>query len=150
MDAQEPDFLVQLQEGITTRSAAETRTLAASLAKMLPVDCVLALHGTLGVGKTTFVQGLAEGFQVKEHIGSPTFNIYTVHSGGTRQLVHMDAYRLDSGAQVEDLLLEEFLRSPWCLAVEWPEKVADWIPSDAWHLELSIQDGDRHHLRLLS
>lgn len=142
--------LDQLRAGIVTASAEETRQWATLLAQELPPDCVLALHGTLGVGKTTFVQGLAHGFAVPGHVTSPTFNIYTVHEGGSRQLVHLDAYRLDSGAQLEELLLDEFLRSPYCLAVEWPEKVADWLSKDAWHLELGIVDGDRHALRLIS
>jgi tRNA threonylcarbamoyladenosine biosynthesis protein TsaE len=144
-----PDFqLPHLRAGITTESAEETRSLAAALAALLPEDCVLALHGTLGVGKTTFVQGLARGLGVPGHVTSPTFTLYNIHHGGRRQLVHLDAYRLDSGAQMESILLEDFLRSPWCLAVEWPEKISDWLPSDAWHLDLSILEADRHHLRL--
>ena len=148
MTDDDAQFLSTLRTGITTASAEETRALATRLAALLPEDCLLALHGTLGVGKTTFVQGLAAGFGISGHVTSPTFNIYTVHTGGRRQLVHMDAYRLEGGSHVEDLLLEEFLRSPWCLAVEWPENVADWIPSDAWHIELSITEGDHHVLRL--
>ncbi|MFA5263615.1 MAG: tRNA (adenosine(37)-N6)-threonylcarbamoyltransferase complex ATPase subunit type 1 TsaE [Opitutaceae bacterium] len=143
-------LLDQLSAGIVTASAEETRHWAVMLAPELPPDCVLALHGTLGVGKTTFVQGLARGFAMPGHVTSPTFNIYTVHEGGSRQLVHLDAYRLDSGAQLEELLLDEFLHSPYCLAVEWPERVADWLPKDAWHLELGIENGDRHTLRLIS
>lgn len=148
MGHDEQRFLTELRAGITTGSAEETRAIAARIAALMPEDTVLALHGTLGVGKTTFVQGLAAGFGVPGHVTSPTFNIYTVHSGGRRQLVHMDAYRLEGGAQIEALLLEEFLRSPWCLAVEWPEKVGDWIPGDAWHVELSIIEGDRHVVRM--
>lgn len=141
-------LLSALRQGIATSSAEEMRDLAARMAELLPADTVLALHGTLGVGKTTFTQGLAVGLGFTGHVTSPTFNIYTVHDGGRRQLVHMDAYRLEGGAQVESLLLEEFLSSPWCLVVEWPEKVADWIPADAWHLELSITPDERHLVRL--
>ena len=49
----------------------------------------------------------------------------------------------------EDLLLEDFLVSPWCLAVEWPEKIAPWLPRDAWGIELGITSGERHVIRLL-
>ena len=143
------DFLDRLREGVSTASPEETRALARELAAHLPADTVLALHGTLGVGKTTFVQGLAQGFGLSGHVTSPTFNIYTVHAGGARQLVHMDAYRLEGGAQIEDLLLEEFLRSPWCLAVEWPARVANWLPADAWHLDLAIDGEGCHRVRLL-
>ena len=139
----------KLRQGITTESAAQTRDLAAELAAALPVDTTLALHGDMGVGKTTFVQGLAEGLGVREHVTSPTFAIYSVYEGSSRKLVHLDAYRLDREAQVESLLLEEFLTSPYVLAVEWPEKTGGWLPKEAWHVTLSIVDGDRHRITLL-
>lgn len=137
----------QLQRGVTTSDAEETRALAARLAAALPPDVTLALHGDLGVGKTTFVQGLARGLGVREPVTSPTFNIFTVHRGPTN-LVHLDAYRLQSAREIEDLLLADFLVSPWCLAVEWPEKIAAWLPRDAWHLDLGITTDEKHTLRL--
>jgi len=136
----------KLRQGVTTASAEETRALAAELASALPPDVVLALHGDLGVGKTTFVQGLARGLGVKEQVTSPTFAIYSVYQGAPRKLVHLDAYRLEHERQIEALLLEEFLTSPWCLAVEWPEKVGAWLPPGAWHVTLSIVEGDRHRI----
>jgi tRNA threonylcarbamoyladenosine biosynthesis protein TsaE len=138
----------KLRQGITTASAEETRVLAAELAAALPPDLVLALHGDMGVGKTTFVQGLARGLGVKEQVTSPTFAIYSVYQGEKRKLVHLDAYRLEHERQLEALLLEEFLTSPWCLAVEWPEKVGGWLPPGAWHVTLSIVEGDRHKIVL--
>ena len=102
----------------------------------------------MGVGKTTFVQGLAHGLGVPEQVTSPTFAIYSVYQGATRKLVHLDAYRLENERQLDSLLLEEFLTSPWCLAIEWPEKTGAWLPKDAWHLTLSIVDGDKHRLVL--
>ncbi|MEO7600436.1 MAG: tRNA (adenosine(37)-N6)-threonylcarbamoyltransferase complex ATPase subunit type 1 TsaE [Opitutus sp.] len=143
-------ILDRLRIGTTTSSAAETQALAEELARALPCDATLALHGDLGVGKTTFVQGLARGFGVHEVVTSPTFNIYTLHRSATRTLVHLDAYRLESGRQVEDLLLEDFLISPWCLAVEWPEKIAEWIPSNAVHLHLGITANQQHTIQLNS
>jgi tRNA threonylcarbamoyladenosine biosynthesis protein TsaE len=138
----------KLRAGVTTASAEETRALAAELAAALPADTTLALHGDLGVGKTTFVQGLARGLGVKEQVTSPTFAIYSVYQGAPRKLVHLDAYRLEQGRQLDDLLLEEFLTSPWVLAVEWPEKTGAWLPRGAWHVTLAIVDGDRHSVRL--
>ncbi len=138
----------RLRAGVTTASAEATRSLAAELAATLPPDTTLALHGDMGVGKTTFVQGLARGLGVREPVTSPTFAIYNVHRGTTHTLVHLDAYRLEHERQVESLLLEEFLTNPWCLAVEWPEKIAAWLPANAWHLTLSIVDSDRHRVQL--
>lgn len=137
-----------LRAGITTESADATRALAAEFAATLPPDTTLALHGDMGVGKTTFVQGLAHGLGVRDAVTSPTFAIYTVHRGAGRTLLHLDAYRLENERQIEDLLLDEFLVSPWIMAVEWPEKIAAWLPADTRHLTLSIVEGDRHHVRL--
>lgn len=137
----------KLREGVTTRSAEETRALAAELAAALPPDTTLALHGNLGVGKTTFVQGLARGLRIAEAVTSPTFTIFTLHRGPTN-LVHLDAYRLNSAREVEDLLLADFLISPWCLAVEWPEKIAAWLPPHTLHLDLGIAPDEKHTLRL--
>jgi tRNA threonylcarbamoyladenosine biosynthesis protein TsaE len=138
----------KLKAGVTTGSAAATRALAAELAAVLPADATLALHGDMGVGKTTFVQGLAQGLGVHEQVTSPTFDIYSVYRGKERCLVHLDAYRLENEKQLEPLLLEEFLVSPYCLAVEWPEKTGTWLPKDAWHLTLSIVEGEKHRVVL--
>ena len=137
----------RLRAGVITASAEETRTLAAEFAAALPPDTTLALHGNLGAGKTTFVQGLARGLGVTEAVTSPTFNIFTLHRGPVR-LLHLDAYRLESERQIEDLLLEDFLVSPWCLAVEWPEKIAAWLPAGTLHLDLGITPDQRHSLKL--
>jgi tRNA threonylcarbamoyladenosine biosynthesis protein TsaE len=138
----------KLKAGVTTDSAEQTRALAAELVAALPPDTTLALHGDMGVGKTTFVQGLAQGLGVPEHVTSPTFAIYSVYQGTKQKLIHFDAYRLDKAAQIESLLLDEFLVSPYMLAVEWPDKTGGWLPKNAWHLTLSIVDGDRHQLFL--
>lgn len=141
------NIFAELRAGVTTANAGATRALAAKLAAALPPDSTVALHGNLGVGKTTFVQGLARGLGIQDPVTSPTFNLFTLHRGPTN-LLHLDAYRLDSAHQVEDLLLGDFMVSPWCLAVEWPEKIADWLPRDALHLELGIARAHHHTLRL--
>jgi tRNA threonylcarbamoyladenosine biosynthesis protein TsaE len=151
----------RLRRGVPTGSAAETRALAAELAPHLPEDATLALHGDLGAGKTTFVQGLARGLGIMCSVASPTFIVYSLYRGnppGSRSragdpraagvlLMHLDAYRLESAEQLDSLLLDDFLVSPYCLAVEWPEKIAAWLPQDAWHLDLQIA-GDSHSIKL--
>jgi tRNA threonylcarbamoyladenosine biosynthesis protein TsaE len=140
-------ILERLRAGITTASAEEMRAVAAEFAAALPPDTTLALHGDLGVGKTTFVQGLARGLGLADAVTSPTFNIFTLHRGPVN-LLHLDAYRLEGARQVEDLLLADFLVSPWCLAVEWPEKISAWLPPGTLHLQLGILPDERHTVTL--
>ena len=140
-------IFTELRAGVVTSSAGETRLLGARLAAALPPDATLALHGNLGVGKTTFVQGLAQGFGIPDLVTSPTFNILHLYRS-RRTLVHLDAYRLENAHQVSELMLEDFLVSPYCLAVEWPEKIAAALPADAWHLSLGIEAPGRHRVGL--
>ena len=150
-------IFAELRAGVVTGSAGETRLLGARFAAALPPDATLALHGNLGVGKTTFVQGLAQGFGIPDTVTSPTFNILHLYRGGPalhspgeggRTLVHLDAYRLENAHQVSELMLEDFLASPYCLAVEWPERIAAWLPADALHLVLGIEMPGRHRVAL--
>lgn len=137
----------KLRRGVSTASAEETEALATELAEALPADTTLALHGDLGVGKTTFVRGLARGMGITDSVTSPTFSIYTLYRG-KRTLVHLDAYRLETAQEIDDLLLEDFLTSPYCLAIEWPEKIASWVPENALHLDLGITENEHHTIKL--
>ncbi|MGJ8651828.1 MAG: tRNA (adenosine(37)-N6)-threonylcarbamoyltransferase complex ATPase subunit type 1 TsaE [Opitutaceae bacterium] len=142
-----PSLLKQLRTGVTTQSAEATETIAREFAMLVPDDVVLAFHGDLGAGKTTFIRGLARAWEILEPVTSPTFNLYTLYEG-SRQLIHLDAYRLETGADLDALMIEDFMNSPWCLAVEWPERVAESLPEDAWHLYLGIDENQAHTIRL--
>jgi tRNA threonylcarbamoyladenosine biosynthesis protein TsaE len=90
---------------------------------------------------------MARAWAINEAVTSPTFNLYTLYQG-SRQLIHLDAYRLESGADLDALMIDDFIKPPWCLAVEWPERVADSLPDDAWHLYLGIDSKQSHTIRL--
>lgn len=138
----------ELEQGVLATSTEAMHALARRLGEALPPEATLALSGDLGVGKTTFVQGLATAFGIHERVTSPTFTLYNVHRGN-RTLVHLDAYRLESPDQVEDLLLEDFLVAPYCLAVEWPERIAGWLPAGTITLKLHIDSPGCHRVQLL-
>ena len=119
----------------TVPTAAGMRALGARLAALLrPGDLVL-LAGPLGAGKTTLVQGLGEALRVRGHVTSPTFVIARVHpslSGGPN-LVHVDAYRLGSLAEMDDLDLD---LAGAVTVVEWGEGLAEGLSAD--RLEITI------------
>jgi len=125
-------ILDRLASGITTESPEETYQVANDLAAILPDEAVLTLEGDLGAGKTTFVKGLAQAWSIQEEVTSPTFNIYNLYQGD-RQLAHMDAYRLEESPEIwEELMLEELIFAPFCLAIEWPSKLP-FIPWPITH-----------------
>jgi tRNA threonylcarbamoyladenosine biosynthesis protein TsaE len=119
-------------------TAARMRELGRRLAGLLRAGDLLVLTGPLGAGKTTLVQGIGDGLGVRGPVTSPTFVIARVHPsvvGGGPALVHADAYRLGSRAEVDDLDLDADLDSS-VTVVEWGEGlVEDLAPS---YLEVKI------------
>ncbi len=109
------------------RGASGTRRAAVKLAGTLPPGTVIALHGGLGAGKTTFTQGLAMALGVNRPVTSPTFTLVTEHQGSTGRLVHMDLYRLSDAEALLEIGWQEYLESGSLVVVEWPERAAELI-----------------------
>lgn len=129
---------------VLTRTPEETQSLAATLARRLAPGSLLCLHGTLGVGKTCFTQGLARGLGITRPVGSPTFTLINEYPG-VIPLVHIDLYRLQGEAGVWELGVEDYFYSTDAITVvEWAERAGDLIPPTAWHIHLfAAEDGGR-------
>jgi tRNA threonylcarbamoyladenosine biosynthesis protein TsaE len=106
--------------------AAAMRRLGARLARLLRSGDLVVLAGPLGAGKTTLVQGIGEGLEVRGPVTSPTFVIARVHPSlrGGPDLVHADAYRLGSRLEVDDLDLDADLDHS-VTVVEWGEGLVE-------------------------
>ncbi len=119
--------------------AKATQALGIELGKSLPAGSVLLLTGDLGSGKTTFVQGLAQGLEIEDAIVSPTFTIINEYLGARLPLYHLDLYRLTS-AEVDDLYLESYWlgleNELGIVAIEWAERLSN-LPPDYIRIELS-------------
>jgi len=114
---------------------------------------VVGLSGELGAGKTTFVQGVARALGIKAHITSPTFvlmkkyQIPKVAEAGFRTLLHIDAYRLDKGADMVPFGFDMIAREPSNLVMlEWPERVKDALSNDITSLAFSVEGEGRRVL----
>ena len=120
------------------RGASGTRRAAAALARRLPPGTVVALHGGLGAGKTTFTQGLALALGIERPVTSPTFTLVSEHQGTGGRLVHMDLYRLADSSDLLEIGWQEYLESGSLVVVEWPERAADLIEAvpGAVHVDL--------------
>jgi len=103
---------------IVVPTAEEMQALGSRLADALQAGDLVVLTGGLGAGKTTLVQGIGAGLGVTGAVVSPTFVIARVHRGGRVPLVHVDAYRLGSVAEVDDLDLDAVLEES-VTVVEW-------------------------------
>jgi tRNA threonylcarbamoyladenosine biosynthesis protein TsaE len=109
-------------EIVTTNSEEETFALGQNVAKTLSPGTFVLLHGDLGAGKTAFVRGMAAGLGANpDEVSSPTF-VLIQHYKAPTPLVHVDLYRLEHSAAVDDLGLEE-LASGAVVAVEWAERL---------------------------
>jgi tRNA threonylcarbamoyladenosine biosynthesis protein TsaE len=132
---------VWTKEFITT-GAADTQALAAALARQLRAGDLLVLTGELGAGKTTFTQGLGEGLGVRPGIISPTFVLVRIHPNlpdgpnpGGPDLVHVDAYRLGSAAEIDDIDLENTLDTS-VTVVEWGRDRVEHLSESRLEIDL--------------
>jgi tRNA threonylcarbamoyladenosine biosynthesis protein TsaE len=143
-------LLERLKSGIETSSAADTIELAKELESTLPEESVLTLEGDLGAGKTTFIKGIALGMGIQDVITSPTFNIFNTYRG-PKTLLHMDAYRLEGSPKIiDELMLEDFMTPPYCLAIEWPGNLGQIPWTVTLSLHLSILPNSNHWIRTVS
>jgi len=122
---------------VTVPSAAAMRALGRRLAGLLQAGDLVILSGALGAGKTTLVQGIGDGLGVRGPVTSPTFVIARVHPSltGGPDLVHADAYRLASPAEVDDLDLDVTADSS-VTVIEWGGGLAEGLATD--RLEVAI------------
>src|SRR4051795_13042669 len=119
--------------------------LGRRLATVLRAGDLVILAGPLGAGKTTLTQGIGAGLGVRGPITSPTFVIARVHPSEVAgpPLVHVDAYRLGSIAEVEDLDLEASLDEA-ITVVEWGEGLVEGLAEDRLHVHLVRPRGEAH------
>ena len=130
-----------------SRSPEQTRRIGMRLGGALQTGDVICLQGDLGAGKTTFVQGIAQGWGSLDAVSSPTFIIVNIYRRADQsQLFHMDAYRLDSTPEAEELDLDSMLvQGP--LLIEWPERVNGLVPDERLWLTLEHVDEEEREMK---
>lgn len=107
---------------------------------------VVALHGELGAGKTTFVQMVAKAIEINESVTSPTFVVMKQYSledakNGIEQLVHIDAYRIENENEMMPLHFSELLDTKGVLiCIEWAEKINKLLPQNLIDIKIDITD----------
>jgi tRNA threonylcarbamoyladenosine biosynthesis protein TsaE len=130
------------ERSFAVSTADGTHAFGAWIAGLLEAGDLLVLTGELGAGKTTFTQGLGEGLGVRAGIISPTFVLVRIHPNlpdgprpGGPDLVHVDAYRLDSAAEIDDIDLENTMDSA-VTVVEWGRGRVEHLSDSRLDVEL--------------
>lgn len=141
-----------------TNSAEETQELGKRIGSQIAASGgqqILALEGDLGSGKTTFVQGLAEGLGVPDRILSPTFILmrqYNIDSSRSYEtFYHIDLYRLEKNVEEElkNLGFFEIIGDPNNLAaIEWAEKARNFLPDDVVLINFEYLGEDKRKITI--
>jgi tRNA threonylcarbamoyladenosine biosynthesis protein TsaE len=130
---------------------AATEALGAALARALPAAArltTLYLKGDLGAGKTTCVRSLLRALGVQGLIRSPTYTLVETYELEALLCVHVDLYRLEGAAAVEELGLRDYMGPGGLLLIEWPEKGGSALPPSDLEVTLTFSGAGRAaHLR---
>lgn len=122
---------------VETNTPEETFAFGKSLGEKAEAGMVYTLIGDLGVGKTVFTQGLAEGLGIKEAISSPTFTIVQVYEEGRLPLYHFDVYRIGDVEEMEEIGYEDYFYGEGVSLIEWANLIEEILPEK--YTEIKIE-----------
>lgn len=129
---------------IESYSPEETKALGKKMGEDAQTGSIYCLSGDLGVGKTIFTKGFAQGLGITDpYITSPTFTIINEHQGRLK-LYHFDVYRINSIYEMDDTGYEDYFFGNGVCLVEWAELIKEVIPQEAvWiTIEKNLEKGD--------
>lgn len=129
-------------------SPAETKRIATELASTLIGGEVIAFYGDLGMGKTCFTTGIAEGLGFTGEVSSPTFAIINEYLGGRLNLYHFDMYRVSGWDDLYSTGYFEYMESGGVLAVEWSENIESALPDDVIRVTIKRIDETKREITI--
>ena len=126
-----------------TFSAAETHALGKKIGETAKPGDVYTLVGDLGVGKTVFTQGIADGLGITEPVSSPTFTIVQVYEEGRMPFYHFDVYRIGDIEEMNEIGYEDCFYGEGVCLIEWADLIEELIPEQAvWvTIEKVLEEG---------
>lgn len=130
-----------------SKSEQDTIDFAKNYAQNLKTGDIIVLSGELGSGKTKFVQGILENFNLQDEISSPTFTIVNEYNSDTVNIYHFDVYRLEDSDEFFAIGGEEYFSKGICL-IEWGELIEDILPKPYTKISFSKSDDDVSYRKL--
>lgn len=122
---------------IETRSAQETYQLGVEIGSRAKAGQVYTMVGDLGVGKTVFTQGMANGLGITEPISSPTFTIVQVYEEGRLPFYHFDVYRIGDITEMDEIGYEDYVYGEGVSLIEWANLIEEILPENK--IEITIE-----------
>ncbi|NLJ82897.1 MAG: tRNA (adenosine(37)-N6)-threonylcarbamoyltransferase complex ATPase subunit type 1 TsaE [Bacteroidales bacterium] len=121
--------------------------VAKKLFQKFPTQRIFALHGAMGVGKTTFIKYICRYLQSEDTVNSPTFSMVNEYAlPFNKTLYHFDFYRIKSIDEALDMGFEDYLYSNQYCFIEWAEKVEALLPPETIHVTMFIKDEDKERV----
>ncbi|MDH1882536.1 tRNA (adenosine(37)-N6)-threonylcarbamoyltransferase complex ATPase subunit type 1 TsaE [Empedobacter sp. GD03797] len=105
---------------------------------------LITFEGEMGAGKTTFIKEFVKALGTNDEVSSPTFSIVNEYETDKGKVYHFDFYRLNHEDEALDFGIEEYLYSNQYCLMEWPNKIANFIPDEHHTITLKNVDGVRH------
>ena len=126
-----------------SQSEKDTISFAKKFAKTLKGDEIIALWGTLGMGKTVFAKAVIQELTGRnEDVPSPTFTLLQSYDTPLGEVFHFDFYRLKNPEEAYEIGIEDAFESGICL-IEWPEKIGALLPKRAINIYFEMTDRGR-------
>ena len=131
-----------------TFSAAETHALGKKIGETAKPGDVYTLVGDLGVGKTVFTQGIADGLGITEPVSSPTFTIVQVYEEGRMPFYHFDVYRISDPEEMYEIGFEEYIEGEGVCFIEWANLIEELLPEQYTeiHIDKDLSKGFDYRL----
>lgn len=119
-----------------TNSPEETRALGKKIGALAGPGDVYTLVGDLGVGKTVFTQGIAEGLGITEPVSSPTFTIVQIYEEGRLPFYHFDVYRIGDLEEMEEIGYEDYFYGQGLCMIEWANLIEEILPEKRYDVTI--------------
>jgi tRNA threonylcarbamoyladenosine biosynthesis protein TsaE len=141
-------------EVYSSSSEEETNRLGSEFSLRLAPGDIVAFFGELGAGKTEFIKGLCEGFEVSEIVASPTYTIINQYTGTARngaelEIYHIDLYRIESIAELAEIGLNDILADPRAIKlIEWAQNAGVLLPASRYDIHFETIDDSTRRIEI--